>query len=91
MTRTSLSICAALSLLLSGCVGSAALPPTPTHTDKPGAQCQLTPCLLPERGPIRVNEDWDAALGATEDALLKCGTQVATCIKVQEASRAAGR
>ncbi|MGS8281623.1 Rz1-like lysis system protein LysC [Pseudomonas aeruginosa] len=91
MTKASLTICAALSLLLSGCAGSAALPPTPTPTDKPAAQCQLTPCLLPERGPIRVNEDWDTALGTAEDALLKCGTQVATCIKVQEASRAAGR
>ncbi|WP_419183059.1 Rz1-like lysis system protein LysC [Pseudomonas fulva] len=91
MTKVSLTICAALSLLLSGCAGSAALPPTPTATDKPAAQCLLTPCPLPERGPIRANEDWDTSLGATEDALLKCATQVNTCIKVQEASRAAGR
>ncbi|WP_425312303.1 Rz1-like lysis system protein LysC [Pseudomonas monteilii] len=67
------------------------VPPTPTPTDKLAAQCQLTPCLLPEREPIRANEDWDAALGTAEDALLKCATQVTTCIKVQDASRAAGR
>ncbi|WP_442961544.1 Rz1-like lysis system protein LysC [Pseudomonas sp. C5pp] len=91
MTRPSLTICAALSLLLSGCAGNAALPPSPAPTDKPAAQCPLTPCLLPEREPIRTNEDWDAALGTAEDALLKCATQVTTCIKVQEASRAAGR
>ncbi|WP_416146180.1 Rz1-like lysis system protein LysC [Pseudomonas alloputida] len=91
MTKASLTICAALSLLLSGCAGSAALPPTPAPTDKPAAQCLLTPCPLPGRGPIRANEDWDTSLGTTEDALLKCATQVATCIKVQEASRAAGR
>lgn len=89
MTRLLLITCAALCLPLSACTTPA--PPAqtqPATVTVRAAQCPLTPCLLPARPVLRLNEDWRLALDATEDALLSCAAQVQDCIQRQQVGQA---
>lgn len=48
--------------------------------------CELTPCRLPGRPALIVNEDWDRALVEAEGELLSCAAQVLDCISKQQAA-----
>jgi hypothetical protein len=74
-----------LSLLLSGCATHDPKPPTPLPTG-PTLSCSLVPCRLPGRPPLVVNEDWTRALDESEDALVRCATQVIDCMQKQAAA-----
>lgn len=83
MMKRFLNICAVLFLLiLVGCT-SVPPPPIPVIIDS-RPLCSLTPCQLPARPPLLVNDDWRQALDDTEDELLSCAAQVLNCINLQQ-------
>ncbi|MNP48088.1 hypothetical protein D3C76_1421810 [compost metagenome] len=80
-----------LSLALSGCATPDPTPPTPLPIEQAPLSCSLVPCRLPGRPPLVINEDWTRALDESEDALVRCATQVLDCIQKQGAATNAAK
>lgn len=83
MTKPFLNILISLCLLaLAGCTSA---PPAPTQlhiVSQP--KCLLTPCQLPARPALQVNDDWRQAVDGLEAELLACAAQVLACIDLQK-------
>lgn len=82
MTRKLPTISLLLCLLLSAACTSDPKPPTLPPTVVP-ILCPLTPCRLPARPPLMVNDDWGRAVDELEGELLSCAAQVLNCIERQ--------
>lgn len=76
--------CVLLCLLLSVACTSDPKPSTPQPTAA-RHYCPLTPCRLPARQVLVVNDDWRRALDEAEGELLNCAGQVLDCIERQAA------
>lgn len=88
MTKLSLSICAALSLMSTGCSSPAPKQSTPLSTSQV-EPCPLVACRLPGRPAILRNDQWEPALLEVEDELKRCAAQVLACRR-QQAAGASG-
>ena len=82
MTKLSLSICAVLFLLCTGCSSPVQKQPTQPSTSQ-AEPCPLVACRLPARPAVLVNEQWEDAVLVTEDALKTCAAQVLACMQQQ--------
>ena len=83
MTRRFWITCTSLCLpILAGCTSAPAVP-TQLHIDN-RPLCPLTPCPLPARPPLQVNDDWRLAVDELEGALLQCAAHVLACIDLQD-------
>ena len=84
MTKQFLSIWISLCLLtLAGCTSAPAAPTQLHIASRP--LCPLTPCQLPARPALQVNDDWRQAVDVLESELLACAAQVLACIDLQNA------
>jgi len=82
MTKLSLSICAVLFLLSTGCSSPAPKQPTPPSTTQ-AEPCPLVACRLPGRPAILANDQWEPAVLELESELKTCAAQVLACMQQQ--------